>query len=125
MTERTLIHGQDGAILDDIRDHRYAIFQTRVERIPRLIKGLPCQEPDGCTKPATLATFAVEEVTGGGDDVFGLYLVKHPDGDPLCIVACDEHRCEASHDLYFMLTERERPDGIRAFDMPGQYLNWA
>lgn len=121
MTERTLVHGQDGALADDIRDHGYAIFQTRVERIPRLVKGLTCQEPDGCTKPATLATLAVDEVT---DDGAGLHFVKDSGGNPLCIVVCDEHRCEASHDLYFRLTERQRPDGIRAYDVPGQHLSW-
>jgi hypothetical protein len=124
MTKRTLVHGPDGALQDDIRDHQYAIVQTRVERIPKLIKGLICQEPDGCTRPATLATLAVEETTNEDDDVFGLYLVQDPDGLPHCIVVCEEHRCEASHDLYFRLTERQRPDGIRAFDFPGQHLNW-
>ncbi|TKA11740.1 hypothetical protein [Actinacidiphila oryziradicis] len=124
MTERTLTHGAPTGIDDDIRDHGYAIVQTRVERIPRLIKGLRCQEPDGCTRPATLATLAVEETANEDDDVLGLYLVKSPDGLPLCIVVCDEHRCEASHDLYRQLTGRMRPDGIRAFDMPGQHLSW-
>ncbi|MCT9078781.1 hypothetical protein [Streptomyces fulvoviolaceus] len=123
MTERTLTPGVPTAITDDIRDHGYAILQTRVERIPKLIKGLPCQEPDGCTKTATLATLAIEETTTE-DDNLGLYLVKE-NGLPLCIVTCDEHRCEASHDLYRDLTGRMRPDGIRAFDAPGQYLSWA
>ncbi|WP_329340702.1 hypothetical protein OG252_33165 [Streptomyces sp. NBC_01352] len=123
MTERTLTHGAPAAITDDIRDHGYAILQTRVERIPKLIKGLPCQEPDGCTKTATLATLAIEEVVED-DGPLGLCLVKE-NGLPLCIVTCDEHRCEASHDLYRGLTGRMRPDGIRAFDAPGQYLSWA
>jgi hypothetical protein len=121
MTERTLVHGAPTAIADDIRDHRYAILQTRVERIPRLIRGLACQEPDGCTRPATLATLAVDEVT---DEGAGLHFVKDSGGNPLCIVACDEHRCEASHDLYRLLTGRMRPDGIRAYDAPGQHLSW-
>lgn len=123
MTKRTLVHGQDNTLADEIRDHGYAIFQTRVERIPRLRKGLLCQEPDGCTKPATLATLAVDAVTED-DDGLGLHLVKDPDGNPQCIVTCDEHRCDASHDLYYRLTERLRPDGIRAYDAPGQYLHW-
>lgn len=123
MTERTLTHGQDGAIRDDIRDHGYAIFQTRVERIPRLVKGLTCQEPDGCTQPATLATLAVDATTDEENGT-GLRFVKDSGGNPLCIVVCDEHRCEASHDLYYRLAERERPDGIRAFDVPGQHLSW-
>lgn len=126
MSKRTLTHGDADAataLTAEIADHQYAIVQTRVERIPKLIKGLICQEPDGCTRPATLATLAVDEVLGE-DDGTGLHFVKDPAGDPLCIVVCDEHRCEASHDLYFRLTERQRPDGIRAFDFPGQHLSW-
>lgn len=123
MTKRTLVHGPDNALQDDIANHGYAILQTRVERIPRLIKGLRCQEPDGCTRLATLATLAVDQVTDE-DDGTGLHFVKDSGGNPLCIVACDEHRREASHDLYYLLTERERPDGIRAFDAAGQYLHW-
>ena len=123
MTNRTLTPGPLAALTDDIRDHGYAIVQTRVERIPKLIRGLPCQEPDGCPKTATLATLAVEEVVEG-DGPFGLCLAKADDGNPLCIVTCDEHRCEASHDLYRDLTGRMRPDGIRAFDLPGQHMQW-
>ncbi|MFK0154616.1 hypothetical protein ACIQVK_21395 [Streptomyces sp. NPDC090493] len=123
MTERTLTHGVGTEMADDIRDHGYAILQTRVERIPRLVKGLPCQEPEGCTRPATLATLAVDAVADE-DGGAGLRFAKGPDGNPLCIVVCDEHRREASHDLYRALTGRMRPDGIRAFDAPGQYLNW-
>jgi len=120
MTDRTLTPGTlDG----DIRDHGYAIFQTRVERIPRLIKGLPCQEPEGCTEPATLATLAVDAATED-DAGLGLHFVKDPNGDPRCIVVCDKHRHQASHDLYDAWTERLRPDGIRAFDAPGQHLSW-
>ncbi|MEW2083470.1 hypothetical protein [Streptomyces sp. NPDC005283] len=122
-TDRTLTPGAPTGIADDIRDHGYAIVQTRMERIPGLIKGLRCQEPDGCTRPATLATLAVEEVADD-NDVLGLFLTKAPDGLPLCIPVCDEHRCEASQDLYRELTGRTRPDGIRAFDFPGQHLNW-
>lgn len=123
MTERTLTPGTPTAFNDDIRDHGYAIFQTRVERIPRLIKGLPCQEPEGCTEPATLATLAVDAATED-DTGLGLHFVKDPNGNPLCIVVCDKHRQQASHDLYYRLTERLRPDGIRAYDAPGQHLNW-
>lgn len=125
MTERTLTPGLPTGIDDDIRDHGYAVLQTRVERIPKLIKGLRCQEPDGCTKPATLATLAVEATAQEDDDVYGLCLAKDQNGLPLCIVVCDEHRCEASHDLYRELTGRMRPDGIRAFDVPGQHLDWS
>ncbi|MYX15435.1 hypothetical protein GTY67_18930 [Streptomyces sp. SID8374] len=123
MTARTLTPGPPTALADDIRDHRYAILQTRVERIPKLVRGLTCQEPDGCTKPATLATLAIEG-TATDDDNPGLYLAKK-NGLPLCIVTCAEHRSEASHDLYRDLTGRMRPDGIRAFDLPGQHLDWS
>ncbi|MEV5048905.1 hypothetical protein AB0N20_31000 [Streptomyces griseoincarnatus] len=123
MTDRTLTPGPNGAITDDIRDHGYAILQTRVERIPRLIKGLPCQEPDGCTAPATLATLAIEAVSVE-DSHTCITLAKDEAGLPIVIVVCDEHRHEASHDLYSRLTDQERPDGIRAFDAIGQYLNW-
>jgi hypothetical protein len=123
VSERTLIPGELTAATDDIRDHGYAILQTRVERIPKLIKGLRCQEPDGCTNPATLATLAIKEITTEDDDTVGLCLVKE-NGLPLCIVTCAEHRCEASHDLYRDLTGRMRPEGIRAFDVPGQHMSW-
>ncbi|MFG2637123.1 hypothetical protein ACGFX8_25230 [Streptomyces sp. NPDC048362] len=123
MTERTLTPGAPVTIDDDIRDHGYAIFQTRVERIPRIIKGLPCQEPEGCTEPATLATLAVDAITEDDGDL-GLCFAKDPDGNPLVIVTCDQHRHQASHDLYYRLTERLRPDGIRAFNAPGRHLNW-
>jgi hypothetical protein len=123
MTERTLTPGTSDAANEDIRDHGYAILQTRVERIPKLVKGLRCQEPNRCTEPATLATLAIEETVTEDDGTFGFVLAKEH-GLPLCIVTCDEHRCEASHDLYFALTDRQRPDGIRAFDIPGQHLNW-
>ncbi|MER6431566.1 hypothetical protein ABT272_28125 [Streptomyces sp900105245] len=123
MTDRTLTPGTSATLDDDIRDHGYAIFQTRVERIPRLITGLPCQEPEGCTEPATLATLAVDEATEDANNL-GLHFVKDPDGNPLCIVVCDKHRHQASHDLFYRLTERLRPDGIRAFDAPGRHLTW-
>lgn len=123
MTDRTLTLGAPATLDDDIRDHGYAIFQTRVERIPQLIKGLPCQEPEGCTEPATLATLAVDAATED-DNGLGLHFAKDPTGNPLCIVVCDKHRHQASHDLYYALTERLRPEGIRAFDAPGRHLNW-
>lgn len=123
MTARTLTHGDQTLITDDIRDHGYAIFQTRVERIPRLIKGLPCQEPEGCTEPATLATLAVAAASED-DNGLGLSLAKDLGGNPVCIVVCDQHRHQASHDLYYTLTERLRPDGIRAYDAPGCHMDW-
>ena len=123
MTDRTLTPGPLAALTEDIRDHGYAIVQTRIERVPGLIRGLKCQEPDGCTNPATLATLAVEKAVED-DGPLGLCLTKAEDSNPLCIVTCDEHRSEASHDLYRDLTGRTRPDGIRAFDVPGQHMNW-
>ncbi|MFC4500671.1 MULTISPECIES: hypothetical protein [Streptomyces] len=123
MTKRTLTHGQPDAMADDIRDHQYAILQTRVERVRRLRRGILCQDPDGCTKPATLATFAVEEVVIDGDDT-GFVLAKTEDGIPKGVVSCDAHRCAATHELYYALTERLRPDGINAHDVLGQHLNW-
>ena len=122
MTERTLIHGQDGAVLDDIRDHGYAVLQTRIERVPARYRSTQCAEPDGCPRPATLVTFAIDEVVEGEDG--GFHFVRNQAGAIAHIPVCDEHRCEASHDLYFALTERQRPDGIRAFDVPGQHLSW-
>lgn len=123
MTERTLTSSPIATLADDIRQHGYAILQTRVERIPRLVRGLPCSRPDGCDQPATLATLAVEEIA---DDpsMLGLYLAKGPDGLPLCIPVCEEHRADASHDLYYALTERTRTDGIRAFDVLGTHMDW-
>lgn len=123
MNQRTHAQGPSSLVADDIRDHGFAILQTRVERIPRLVKGLPCQEPEGCDQPATLATLAIAEATIDGDSI-GFILAKAPDGNPECIVTCEAHRCEASHDLYRDLTGRLRPDGIRAFDALGKYLNW-
>lgn len=122
MPKRTRIPAEHTALADDIRDHQYAIVQTRVERIPKLMKGLPCMEPDGCDQPAILATLAVDEITD--DDTFGLHFVRKPIGEPWALLTCEEHRCEASHDLYRLLTGRMRPDGIRAFDFPGQHLDW-
>ncbi|MEV4864279.1 hypothetical protein MRBLMF1_005651 [Streptomyces ossamyceticus] len=121
MPKRTRIPAEHTALADDIRDHQYAIIQTRVERIPKLMKGLPCMEPDGCGQPAILATLAVDEVT---DDPFGLHFARKPIGEPWALLTCEEHRCEASHDLYRLLTGRMRPDGIRAYDFPGQHLDW-
>ncbi|MFE3495295.1 hypothetical protein ACFXOS_19850 [Streptomyces sp. NPDC059175] len=123
MSKRTLSSSDKPLIADDIRDYGYAIFQTRVERIPRLIKGLRCQEVEGCSEAATLATLAVYAVIED-DNGLGLQFVKDPGGDPVCIVTCDAHRCEASHDLYRDLTGRMRPDGIRAYDALGRHLDW-
>lgn len=123
MTERTLTYGPPTAIADDIRDHGYAIVQTRIERVPARYRGARCYEPDGCTQPATLLTLAAAEITDEGPAT-GLRFARDAFGDIVCIPVCDEHRCQASHDLYFVLTGRARPDGIRAYDMPGQHMAW-
>lgn len=127
MTERTLTPGPLAAATDDIRDHGYAIVQTRIERVPNHHRNVQCTELDGqhrCTRPATLVTFAIDEVTDEGIDTTGLHYARNRDDNIVRIPTCDEHRCEASHDLYYLLTGRERPDGIRAFDFPGQHMSW-
>ena len=124
MTDRTLTPGPLTAATDDIRDHGYAIVQTRIERVPVGYRSTLCAEPDGCARPTTLVTVALAEVTDEGDDAVGLRFARDVNGDIVRIPTCDAHRCEASHDLYYVLTGRTRPDGIRAFDLPGQYLNW-
>lgn len=125
MTERTLTQGPLELAAVDIRDHGYAIFQTRIERVPVHYRSPQCAEPDGCPQPATLVTVALAGITNEGNDTTGLRYARSDGGEIAGIQSCDAHRCEASHDLYYALTGRERPDGIRAFDLPGQYLNWA
>lgn len=124
MSERTLTPGPLTAATDDIRNHGYAIVQTRIERVPGRHRSTQCAESDGCSRPATLVTFALTEVTDEGNDTTGFRFARNRDGEIAHIPVCDEHRCEATHDLYYLLTGRMRPDGIRAFDVPGQHLNW-
>jgi hypothetical protein len=124
MTDRTLTSGSPTALADDIRDHGYAIVQTRIERVPARYRGYPCAAPDGCTQPATLLTLALAEVANEGNNAIGFRFAKDAGGDIIRISACNEHRCDASHVLYYLLTGRTRPDGIRAFDVPGQHLRW-
>lgn len=124
MTERTLTPGVLTAATDDIRDHGYAVVQTRIERTPARNRGTRCAEPDGCSVPATLVTLALTEVTEEGPDVTGFRFARDGAGGIILIPVCGDHRSQASHDLYYVLTGRTRPDGIRAFDLPGQYLNW-
>lgn len=121
--ERILTAGTFDALTDDVREHGYAIVQTRVERVPARYRAPHCTDIDGCRLPATLVTVAVAEVTEDHDGAVGLSFARR-NGSLLGISVCDEHRVEASHDLFYALTERERPDGIRAFDLPGQYLHW-
>ncbi|MET9876550.1 hypothetical protein ABZZ36_18275 [Actinacidiphila glaucinigra] len=124
MTARTLSPGPLTALAEDVRDHGYAILQTRVERVPRLAPGQPCMEPDGCDEPGVLLTVAVKEVEEAASEV-GVRLAKDDADNPIGIVTCAEHRAGATHDLFFMLTGRERPDGIRVFDaLPGHHLDW-
>ncbi|MGW3193701.1 hypothetical protein ACWDBD_03755 [Streptomyces sp. NPDC001118] len=124
MTERTLTPGPLTAAIDDIRDHGCAIVQTRIERVPVRYRSPRCAEPDGCTRPATLVTIALAEVTDEDDDAVGFRFARDGDDQIVRIPVCDEHRCQASHDLYYVLTGRTRPDGIRAFDLPGQHMAW-
>ncbi|MFJ9628061.1 hypothetical protein ACIRU8_10255 [Streptomyces sp. NPDC101175] len=125
MTDRSLALGTLDEAADDIRDHGFAILQTRIERVPKLVKGQPCYDLglDGCAKTATLATFAIEQIADK-DDAASFFLAKDASGNPHVYVSCDEHRIAASHELFYGLTDQLRPDGIRAFDLPGQYMQW-
>lgn len=124
MTDRTLTPGTLDLAADDIRDHQYAIVQTRIERVPIRYRSADCAEPDGCARPATLLTLGLAEVVDEGPDIAGLRLARDGVGEIVRLPVCDGHRVEASHDLYFVLTGRTRPDGIRAFDVPGQHMQW-
>ncbi|MER8197044.1 hypothetical protein ABTY00_24140 [Streptomyces microflavus] len=124
MSERTLTPGPLAALADDIRDHGYAIIQTRIERAPARHRAARCADLDGCDQPATLVTVAVAEVIDEGNGTVGFSFARRG-GYILRVPVCDEHRTEASHDLYCALTTRTRPDGIRAFDVPGQHLDWS
>lgn len=124
MTERTLTPGTLAALADDIRDHSYAIVQTRIERVPARYRSPKCAEPDGCRQPPTLVTLGLAEVTDEGPDSAGFCFTRDGVGDIIRIPVCDDHRVEASHDLYYALTGKTRPDGIRAFDLPGQHMSW-
>lgn len=122
MTDRTLTQGPFTALTDDIRDHGYAIVQTRIERVPARYRVARCTDLDGCDQPATLITLAVAEAVEEGDAV-GFSFARRG-GAILRVPTCEAHRIEASHDLYYVLTERARPEGIRAFDLPGQHIDW-
>ncbi|MGW7598150.1 hypothetical protein [Streptomyces antimycoticus] len=122
MTERTLTPGPLTALTDDIRDHGYAIVQTRIERTPARLRVPGCTDLAGCDQPATLLTLAVAEVTE--EDGAAGFRFARVGGEILRVPVCDIHRVEATHDLYYVLTGRRRPDGIRAFDLPGQHMDW-
>lgn len=124
MTERTLTPGELTAATDDIRDHGYAIVQTRIERVPTRYRSTRCAEPDGCAQPPTLVTLALAAVTDEGPAATGFAFARDGANEIVRIPVCDDHRCQASHDLYYVLTGRTRPDGIRAFDVPGQHMSW-
>jgi hypothetical protein len=124
VTDRTLTPGGLTDLTDDVRDHGYAIVQTRIERAPARYRASRCTDLDGCSQAVTLLTLAVAEVVDEGDGAAGLGFARRG-GAILRIPVCDEHRIEASHDLYYVLTGRDRPDGIRAFDLPGQHLDWS
>lgn len=124
MTDRTLTPGPLDLAADDIRDHGYAIVQTRIERVPVHYRATQCAELDGCTQPATLVTVALAEITDEGNDTTGFRFARNKRGEIISISTCDTHRCEASHGLYYALTGQPRPDGIRAYDVPGQHMDW-
>lgn len=124
MTDRTLTPGPLDLAADDIRDHGYAIVQTRIERVPVHCRATQCTEMDGCSQPATLVTVAVAEITDEGNDTTGFRFARNKAGEIIRLSVCDAHRSHASHDLYTALTGRTRPDGIRAFDLPGQHMDW-
>ncbi|MGW6141601.1 hypothetical protein [Streptomyces sp. NPDC055140] len=123
MTARTLTPGPLAALTDDIRQHGYAIVQTHIERAPTHLRSARCGDPDGCARVATLLTLALAEVSDEKDAV-GLRFERDSHGELVRLPVCDEHRTEASHDLYYAFTGRTRPDGIRAFDVPGQHMQW-
>ncbi|WP_405548910.1 hypothetical protein OG215_15310 [Streptomyces globisporus] len=123
MTDRTLTPGPMSVLIDDVRDHGYAIVQTRIERAPARYRGAVCADPDGCGQDAVLLTLAVDDVIEDGQAA-GLSFARC-DGAILRVPVCNNHRVEASHDLFYVLTGRTRPDGIRAFDLPGQHLDWS
>lgn len=123
MTTRTLTSVPFSALADDVRDHELAIVQTSIDRVPARYRPARCAELTGCDQPATLITIAATQVTDDGNGNAGINFAR-VDGEILRIPACDTHRIEASHDLYFALTGRTRPDGIRAFDLPAQHTHW-
>lgn len=124
MSERTLSTAPLAAIAEDVRTHGYAIVQTATERVPANLRSAQCAYVDGCFRPATLVTLAVAEVADEGGDTTRLRFERDAWGDIIRIAVCNDHRCEASHDLYYALTERTRPDGLRAFDLPAPHTIW-
>ncbi|WP_328845467.1 hypothetical protein [Streptomyces sp. NBC_00258] len=125
MTDRTLTPGPLDLAADDIRDYGYAIVQTRIERVPANYRQRTiCGEPSGCPEPATLVTFALAQITDEGDGQTGFGFARDEDDQIVRFPVCDAHRCEATHRLYYALTSQLRPDGIRAFDLPGQHMQW-
>ncbi|MGQ4397909.1 hypothetical protein ACN6K5_000911 [Streptomyces violaceoruber] len=124
MTDRSLTMGPLAEAVADIREHGYAILQTRIERVPARYRGAQCTEPDGCNQPATLITLAVADIVTEGDNTTGFRLARDDEDEILAVPVCDQHRIEASHDLYYDLTGKQRPAGIRAFDLPGQHMHW-
>ncbi|MEV7054106.1 hypothetical protein AB0N95_01375 [Streptomyces microflavus] len=122
MTDRTLTPGPMSVLVDDVRGHGYAIVQIRTERAPAQYRATRCTDLGGCDQAATLLTLAVDEVIEDETSA-GLSFARRG-GAIIRIPVCDEHRVEASHELFYVLTGKARPDGIRAFDLPGQYLDW-
>ncbi|MFJ7242355.1 hypothetical protein ACIQWB_35250 [Streptomyces olivaceus] len=123
MSDRTLAYGTLEAPAADIRDHGYAIVQTRIERAPAPYRGTQCGDPEGCNQAATLVTLALAEITDEPGAV-GFRFARDEDDQIIVWPVCDTHRSDATHALFYILTGRLRPDGIRAYDVPGQHLQW-
>jgi hypothetical protein len=125
MTNRKLTMGPLEEAATDIRAHGYAIVQTSIERVPARYRGAQCTDPDGCEQPATLVTLALAEIVTQPNGAGFRFARDDEDNDQVFAVpVCHAHRVQASHDLYYTLTGNERPEGIRAFDVPGQHMNW-
>ncbi|MEV4043147.1 hypothetical protein [Streptomyces sp. NPDC049744] len=124
MSDRTLAYGSLEAPAADIRDHGYAIVQTRIERVPAHYRSTQCGDPDGCDQPATLITLALAEITDEAGGATGFRFARDEHDQIIVWPVCGTHRGDATHLLFYALTGRLRPDGIRAYDVPGQHLQW-
>ncbi|MFF9861124.1 hypothetical protein [Streptomyces tendae] len=124
MPDRTLIPGTLEAPAADIRDHGYAMVQTRIERVPARYRGTHCGDPDGCPQAATLITLALAEITDEPGGAAGFRFARDEHDQVIAWPVCNDHRSDATHFLFHALTGQLRPDGIRAYDVPGQHLQW-
>jgi hypothetical protein len=99
MTERALTSAPVATAADDIRDHGYAIVQTRIERVPGRYHSTRCGQPDGCDQAATLVTFGLAEVNFEGAAAVGFRFARDSADEIVHFPTCDDHRSEASHVL--------------------------